>query len=308
MLQEMADAQARGGEGVPSLRGLVSASQLREYESQYLTGEWTTVADFIRALHHVVGTLRDLVAHGQGEWSAVIPTKEARRLIVSAMRVPGRQKQLPMYKDLEDAARAETALSLAAARQATEIAVDARERGMSIEELRQRVTATSDSNLTLKALRAIGPAAPQILVDGYAFPSLNGAALPKTLPSSRVHKLRVTVAAVHNVDCVAYVSVQRVLQGDASLESLRVLLPVKCPDPDSRKHLIAAELADEMVEIHVGGEFPTLEGGRSYDLQLVALAPEKSTAEMLESAVSKMKKAEQLSLVDSVDTQQPETA
>lgn len=308
MLQEMADAQARAGEGVPSLRALVSGSQLREYESQYLTGEWTTVADFITALEDAVGALRDLVAHGQGEWSAVIPTKEARRLIVSAMRVPGRQRRLPMYKDIEEAAHAEAALSLAAANRAVEIAADARERGMTIEELRERVTASNDSNLTLKALRAIRPGAPQILVDGHTFPALNGAALPKSMPSSRVHKLRVTVAAVNKVDCVANVAVQRVLQGDPNLESLRVLLPVKCPDPDARTHLIAAELADEIVEIHVGGEFPTLEGGRSYDLQLVALAPHRSTAEMLEAAVTKMRQAEQLSLVAPGDVQELATA
>ena len=296
MLQEMADAQARSGEGVSSLHALVSPNQLKEYESKYLTGAWTTVSDVVKALSEAARALRDVAAHGQGEWSAVIPTKDARRLLVSAMRVPGRQKQLALHVDLRDTAHAEAALSLAAAKRATEIAVEAREHGMYIEELQERLKASPDPHLTQKVLRAIRPTAPQILVDGTSFPSINGAALPRTLPSSRVHKLLVGVAAVNDVDCVSHVSVQSVLHGDGTLRNVRELL-VKCPDPTSRKHLVAAQFADEIITIHVGGEFPTMGGAGKYKLHLVELAAECSTAEMLEKAVNKIKRAEQLTLI-----------
>lgn len=286
------------------MHALVSEDQLREYESEYLTGKYTTVTDLEKVLSNAVRTLRDVVAHGQGEWAAVIPTKDARRLIVSAVRVPGRQTRLPLYDDLRDATRAEAALSLAAATRATEIMVKAREHAMYIEEYREELDNSPDRNLTQKLVRAIRPGASQIVIDGTSFPAMNGTALPKTLPSSRVHKLRVTVVSVNDAHCVAHVSVQRVLQGDATLESVRALLPVKCPDANSRKYLVAVQAADEILEIHVGGEFPTTGGAGNYDLHLLDLVADCSAAQMFQRAANKMKEAEQLSLISDGTSEQ----
>lgn len=292
MLQEMADAQAREGQGVPGLTVLINEGMLRDFESTYLTGAWVTLSDFVKALIKAEDCIRRIVPYRPGQWAAVLPRETVRKLLISIMKVPGRQPSLPLEGAIAEEAKVDRQLFASYGKQAVEIAAAIRG-GASHEKVAELRESTGNPPLIDQMMRAIGRGAPRLFVDNAAFPALDGEPLPKTLRSDEVQKVRVRVASVNHVVGSILVNVQGVAAGSPVLARERRLIPIKCTGAENLKCLIAAQLADEEIEIHVGGELPTFSGSGSYDLQLLSIV---DSAAVMERAIAKFARAHQLSL------------
>lgn len=292
MLQEMADAQGREGKGVPGITALVNEALLREFESSYLTGRWVTLGDYYKALDKAEAGIKAVVPYRPGEWAAVIPIDVVRQVLISIVKVPGRQHQLGLEGAIADEAKVERRLLTSTRKQADEIAQKIWD-GASYEKYKSLCKDAHDEPRLVQMLRAFGPGSPNIHVDGGRFASLEGKPLPKTLRSDEVQKLRVRVASVNIVDGKVLVTIQKVLAGEAELERVRHLVPIKCTGAENLRILIAALLADEEAEIHVGGELPTFSGSSSYDLQLLRIV---EGAELLVRSIGKVARSHQMDL------------
>lgn len=292
MLQEMADAQAREGQGVPGLTVLINDGLLRGFESAYLTGSWTTLSDYQKALEKAEECILRIRPYRPGEWAAVVPTDLVRKVLISILKVPGRQPSLGLEGAIAEEAKVDRRLFTSSGKQAAEIAAAIRS-GASYEKVEELRGSAGNPMLVDQMMRSMGRSAPRVFVDGGGFPALDGDALPKTLPSDEVQKLRVLVASVNSVDGRFLVNVQGVIAGNAALARERRLIPVKCAGAENLKCLIASQLAEEEIEIHVGGELPTFSGSGSYDLQLLRIV---DATDVLHRAIGKVARANQLSL------------
>ena len=294
MLQEMADTQARDGQGLHGMSVLINQTLLREFESSFLTGEWTTLADFQAALSKTANCIKLVVPYRLGEWAAVLPTSAVRGVILSIVKVPGKQHSLPLEGNASEQAKIAQQLFSTSGKQAVALAELIR-KDICYEDYRDKLEQTQNPKHTEEILRSIGTSAAHFLVDGSGFPALTGEAVPKSLPSKVIHKLLVRVAGATSPTGLVQVAVQKVLSGDSLLAASRSLLEIKCPDGEKLKLLIAAQFTDMDVEIHVGGAIPTFTGSGKYDLQVVRIV---GGAEVFRQAIKRMEKDQQLDLND----------
>ena len=293
MIQEAADSQACAEDGVISFTSVLNDRDLKSIESRFLGGQWMTMNSFGKLLDESEAIMKIVAssAHPPGRWSLLVPTRKVKALFFAIMRVPGLMPDLYEVDEFGEHVRVEKARAKATLGSAIRIA-EALDSGeiKYHEELEAALLETADKESTREALKALKPVAPRFSDDGKPLASLSRDSVASSLPSRNGFRLRVCVkGGVNVVDGSAQVTIERSLDEQSLFREFRGLLRIKCPKASHQRLLLAAQLADEPVDVFLAAEIGVFlgRGVQRHVLTLVSVACQYALDELIRLAIER---------------------
>ena len=293
MEREFAAHQARQGEGVLTFAAALRSKSLKDIETLDLRGKYTTLKDVIKALQVLFVWLQRLNPHPVDKSALVMETQSVVGLVVHIARVSGRQMAIDLGESFEKIAENEAARGVRAVEAATKIAAAIRkDENFYIEDLDACLATSELPDLTIEALLAMGPNAPQLYSSEGALPAMDGDKLPRTLASKQTHRLTVVnQGGVDSISGEVVVGVIAINDSNSSLKNRlgsRGIVKIKVASEHDQRYFAAAQCAAAEVEITVAAVIPVhpdLRRGQLI-LQLIRIESALSYSDLLRKALA----------------------
>lgn len=261
---------ARSGRGIDFGSIVVSDEALQKIVSAHVTGDYVTATDASKVLSALAASVAQLVnSHRAGTLVPVLPAAEFARWIWKLFFIPDKQESLK-FKDDEEIVQMDRELFAQTVQHAEKIAkriID----GAPHETVRELIDATADPGFTERVLKSFDDIAPRIFLDQAGEAGLNRRRVPKSLPSTKNHRLKVEVRSVHPESHNVEVVVVNPIDAGAYFADLRKRVRVGFSNDEQADLFILAQWVRQPMEITVRAALPVARDWAKAELQLISI-------------------------------------